>query len=253
MVKIGPKTISSPLSTTNAHEDNRLDAMAHTSRMIATTLSITSAHGDIDIEAQAPPPKYTWSPRTENIESQASRSTELSHSDAARSLATTAPPATTPQPKSKKLDNGGRLISLWFGLFFLFVLFMSVHMIEHMNGSPLYPLLFLAFFVVPAIMSLIWDKVVWYRMSPEERERKTRLEDLKKLVDKTKILNGKITGTLTTGNEVRELEILAQLHRWPEDEEWMKLVGEYMALQTEQAERGWVLRSPAAVPATGPS
>lgn len=228
MAKIGPKPPSSPLSTTNAHEDNSLDAMAHISRPIATTLSTTNKHDDVDIEAQAPPPTYTRSPPSDNIEIQASRSTELSHSDAARSL------ATTPPPKSKKMDTGGRLALLWFGLFFLFVLFMSVHMIKHMNGSPLYLLLFLAFFVVPAIMSLIWNNVVWYRMSPEERERKTRLDQLKKLIGKTKVLNGEGTGTLTTGNEARELEILGQLHRWPEDEEWMKLVREYVALQNEQ-------------------
>ena len=253
MTKIAPEEPSSPLSTTGAHEDNRLDAMAHISTGTTTTLSTTNRHDNVDLEAQAPPPTYTWAPLPDNIEIKAARPTELSHSDAARSLATTALPATTPQPNSEKMDTGGRLAFLWVALFSLFVLFMCVHMIEHMNGSPLYLLLFMAFFVVPAIVAAIWNRVVWYRMSPEERERKTRLDDLRKLVDKTKILNGKRTGTLTAGKEARELEILGQLHSWPEDEEWMKLVQEYIALQAEQAESEWVLRASAPIPTARPS
>ena len=42
-------------------------------------------------------------------------------------------------------------------------------------------------------MGLILDKISWYRMSPEERERerKRNLDDLEKLIEKTKKLNGR--------------------------------------------------------------
>ena len=49
------------------------------------------------------------------------------------------------------------------------------------------------------------------------------------------------------------MEIVGQLRSWPQDEEWLKLVREYDQMQSAQAESGWVLRAPAAVPPAGPS
>ena len=90
-------------------------------------------------------------------------------------------------------------------------------------------------------------------MSPKERERKKRLDDPKKLIQKTKKLNGKrgSGSAITTRNET-VMEIVEQLRSWPQNEE-CKLVREYDQLQSAQAGRGSVLRAPAPVPIAGAS
>ena len=127
---------------------------------------------------------------------------------------------------------------------------MAIHLTSLLGGNPVYLLIWCSFVFLPGLIAIIWNQVAWYRLAPFEKERQTRINDLKRLVDKMKYLNhdGAVAVLEVAGGWERELAILGQLGEYPGDEEWMELVREYESVRVGEAGRGWVLRAPAALP-----
>lgn len=101
----------------------------------------------------------------------------------------------------------------------------------------------MALTVAPLIGRGIFSQIRWRRLSQAERDHRTRIKHLRELVDETRLLNGALWHmTKVGGSGNRHREVVAKLHEFEKDEEWVKLVKEYEALYVEQAERGWVFR-----------
>ena len=203
---------------------------------------------DIDVEAQlsspivsgAAPPAYTPSTPTPR------------DAAAALTLPTFSPRNPPAKPKSDAVTDRtqGLFMGIWTMVFFLYNMLMAIMLTTPENGGG-WVLGYLGLIFLPLIVMGFWSVWKWHRLPKEERERRTRIADLRKMIDKIKRLNGDRTVVVGTEMNIeREQELVEMLYKFPEDEEWAELARDYENVRTEQEGRGWVFR-PARVVAAG--
>lgn len=215
---------------------------SETSETTATTLKPVfawtsdprSSTDDVEVQSTVPPPPYSQA---------------ISQNETPSPSPTEPKPLPTPKPPMDFDDFSEEWGGIFLALYIMILLTYTFGMACLLTGLTHSRAILSGFIVIlclPGLFGVAIKTITERSLSPEDKERKARIKELKELVGKMEKLNGAMerecnkAGGESSDSVRREHDLVSKLNQYPNDEEWGALVNEYEA--QKQALKAWVAR-----------